>query len=331
MSYGIRKTLTKESIYEKINSYDIFKKYCIGFEEPNKAFKSPLRDTDKTPSSYIVFYKGDWLFNDFGKGSYRAIDFVMELLKLSYSEALDQINYDFNLDLGPSLGGLFEYKPLHVDKVKDISKTIICIKRRLWKDCDAIYWDNNYGIQKSTLEAFNVYPISAFSINDDMLFAERLAYSYDYYWEDGIFRRKIYQPLSKSKWFSNGGMVVQGEGMLPKSGDLLVITSSLKDVMTLYELGYTAIAPTSEASFVPEKYFLKQNDRFKRIILFMDADEAGDGANKRLSDKWGLDYISIPKEYHSKDISDLVRDYNKEIALKILYEEISKDKSLSPS
>jgi hypothetical protein len=325
MSYGIRKTLTKESIYSKINSYDIFKRYCTGFEEPNKVFRSPLRDTDNNPSSYIIFYKGDWLFNDFGKGSYRAIDFVMELFKLSYDQALAQINYDFNLDLGPFMGGLWEYKPIHIDKVSDKSSTVITVKRRQYEIHDKDYWYDRYGIKESTLLSFGVWPISHFSINGNVFFASPLAYSYDYYWEDGIFRRKIYQPESVSKWYSNGGAVVQGEGMLPDTGELLIITSSLKDVMTLYELGYTAIAPTSETSFVPTVYFVKQKSRFKTILVFMDSDKAGMEANNLLSKRWGLKYISIPISYESKDISDMVKNHNQETAKKLLYEEINKN------
>lgn len=37
--------------------------------------------------------------------------------------------------------------------------------------------------------------------------------------------------------------------MLPKSGDILVITKSMKDCMTLYSLGVPAIAPISENCF----------------------------------------------------------------------------------
>jgi 5S rRNA maturation endonuclease (ribonuclease M5) len=325
MSYGIQKQLTKQSIYEKINSYDIFKKYCVGFTEPNKAFKSPLRDTDNNPSSYVIFYQGDWLFNDFGKGSYRAIDFVMELFKISYDQALQQINYDFNLDLGPSIGGLWEYKPLHIDKVSEKMITEILIKKRSWEEHDITYWHSNYRITLDALTRFNVYPISGFSINGIQYIADKHAYSYNYYWENDIFRRKIYQPFSKiNKWFSNGGAIVQGEGVLPRKGDLLIITSSLKDVMTLYEMGYIAIAPTSETSFVPTSYFVKQKDRFERIIIFMDSDKAGMEANERLSKKWGLDYISIPISYESKDISDLVKNYDQETAKKLLNDKIYK-------
>ena len=320
--YGIHRDLTKEAIFARIDAYNIFKRYCPGFEKLGKAFKSPLRDNDRHPSAFIIFYKGDLLFKDFGRRSYRAIDFVMAYYKLDYRGALEKINYDFNLKLG-NIDYVFTPHDPYIehpeDDLKEKTSSIIQIKKREFNDKDKEYW-GQYSIQQSTLSSFNVYALSNFTINDHLYFADPLCYSYDYYWEDNIFRRKIYQPLSYYKWFSNGGAIVQGEGMLPKEGDLLIITSSLKDVMALYEMGYIAIAPTSETSFVPDNYFLKQNKRFKRIILFMDSDKTGIEANKRLSDRWSLRYIIIPEGYKSKDISDMIKNYGKETTLKFMYE-----------
>ena len=325
--YGIHKELNKENVLEKVSSYSIFKKYCNNFKEVGKKFKSPLRDNDKVPSTYVIMYKGDLMLKDFGKGSYRAIAFVMEYYKLNYKEALEKINYDFNLGLGNIEYVFRNDHPViehHEGKINSKESSIIRVKRREFNNDDYEFWYVRYMINQHTLEQFNVYPIVNFTINDYLYFSAKLSYSYDYYWENGIFRRKIYQPLSDNKWYSNGGMVVQGEGMLPHHGDLLIVTSSLKDVMVLYEMGYTAIAPTSETSFVPNQYFEKQQGRFKKIVLFMDSDETGMKMNKRLSEKWGLDYISIPEEYYSKDISDLVYNHDKETAKKLIYEQTSK-------
>lgn len=321
--YGIYKDLNKENILHAVTTYNIFKRYCLGFEQIDKSFKSPFRPDEKHPSAYIIYYNGDFLFKDFGGGSYRAISFVMERFGLSFTEALQKINIDFNLGLDglKSLNIGFKSNVFKTPEFNEKEPSIITIKRRDFTEKDINYW-NQYSIQKSTLYLFNVSAISNFTINNYLYFAEELSYNYDYYWENKIFRRKIYQPLSYRKWFSNGGAIVQGEGMLPKEGELLIITSSLKDAMTLYELGYTAIAPTSETSFVPDKYFIKQNSRFKKVLLFMDSDKTGIEANKKLSEKWKLDYITIPEGYYSKDISDLVKNTNKEIAIKLLYEKI---------
>jgi len=321
MSYGIQLPLNKENLLNKIDSYNIFKRYCPGFEEIGKGFKSPLRDTDNDPSAFVIVWDGDLLFKDFGDASYRAISFVMKRYNLSFMQALQKINADFDLGLKSDtyveVDRGYERQEVPSGLIEKES-AIIAVQRRLWEDYDDWYWYGLYKITRSTLEAFNVAPISYFEINGRLFLAHKHAYNYDYYWENGIYRRKIYQPLSKNKWYSNGGAVVQGEGMLPKQGDLLIVTSSLKDVMTLFELGYTAIAPTSESTFVPDDYFKKQESRFKRIILFMDSDEAGIKANQKLSDKWGLKFMFIPYSFGSKDISDFVWKYGIDEAKRVV-------------
>lgn len=319
--YEITATLSKENVLSRIDSYNIFKYYCPNFKTIGKPFRSPFRE-DKHPSSFIIHYDGDLLFKDFGGESLRAISFVMKLFNLTFRDALEKINFDFNL----GLNGNWSNNSIELENIiipeKDI--TTIRIKKRDWDESDLLYW-NSFSILTSTLIKFNVVPISFFSINDYMFKAAELAYSYEYYWQDSVFRRKIYQPLSKDKWYSNGGDVVQGEGMLPKEGDLLIITSSLKDVMTLYELGYTAIAPTSETSFVPDIYFEKQSSRFKSKLLFFDSDDTGIKRSKELSEKWNINYILIPRENDKdpKDISDFVKRNGKSFAKKLIEQILS--------
>ena len=75
---------------------------------------------------------------------------------------------------------------------------------------------------------------------------------------------KIYRPLASkyTKWRTNlTTSDVQGLAQIPEKGDLLIITKSLKDVMVLYEMGYTAISAASETTFIPEDIIsgLKKN------------------------------------------------------------------------
>lgn len=51
--------------------------------------------------------------------------------------------------------------------------------------------------------------------------------------------------------------------MLPESGDILIITKALKDVMVLYEYGIPAIAPCSENLFITEAQYNHLKERFK--------------------------------------------------------------------
>lgn len=63
--------------------------------------------------------------------------------------------------------------------------------------------------------------------------------------------------------------------MLPKHGEILVITKSMKDCMTLYSLGITAIAPISENCFLSEAQYKRLKERFKHIVVFYDNDRPG--------------------------------------------------------
>ncbi|MEG0773577.1 toprim domain-containing protein [Clostridium sp.] len=63
--------------------------------------------------------------------------------------------------------------------------------------------------------------------------------------------------------------------MLPKTGEYLILTKSLKDVMTLYKFGIPAIAPISENCFLSEHQYNRLKERFKHIFLFYDNDRPG--------------------------------------------------------
>lgn len=318
MSIAARSVITKEMIYDKIDSLLIFERYCSGFIKLDYKFSSEIR-TDPNPSCSITWLNGDYLYHDFGNGdSLRAINYVMCKFNINYFEALYKIQCDFNLDLNPTL--LLkqlksnyldvENKNSNINNSKQKQPKIIEIKRRSFSNIDKLYWYDRYAIHSETLNKLKIIPIKEFWINRINYLAEKQSYSYDYYWENGVFRRKLYQPnlpTDHGKWYSNGGLIVQGEGCLPYKGDLLIITKSLKDVAALYELGYTAIAPTSESSWLPESYFIKQAKRFDRLVILFDNDKTGKQKAEAFSYKYTLPYIEIPIEIKGcKDISDTI-------------------------
>lgn len=63
-------------------------------------------------------------------------------------------------------------------------------------------------------------------------------------------------------------MYIQGAHMMPKQGEYLTITKSLKDVCCLYSLGIPAIAPMSETCFLTDSQYKKIIKRFDKVILF---------------------------------------------------------------
>jgi len=139
---------------------------------------------------------------------------------------------------------------------------------------------------------------------------------------------KIYNPqatVKKDKWRSNCGVNdIQGWEQLPESGDLLVITKSLKDVMALSLFNIPAIAPQGEHQLVPSKVIDEAKKRFKTLVMFYDYDDAGVSGANRARDEYGIPTVYIPKHYlelyNTKDISDCIKEFGLEKTRSLLEE-----------
>lgn len=143
----------------------------------------------------------------------------------------------------------------------------------------------------------------------------------------------MYRPLATkaNKWKSSCNIKdVQGYLQLPPKGDIVFITSSLKDIMVLYELGYPSIAFSSElipttgdnGKFV-ESIILQLKSRFKHVILYLDSDETGKTHSKKIEKKYGIDYILNP-DNSPKDISDYILKYSRRKTKRMLNKLIKK-------
>ena len=124
-------------------------------------------------------------------------------------------------------------------------------------------------------------------------------------------RFKIYRPLASkyTKWRTNlTNEHVQGLAELPKEGgNLLIITKSLKDVMCLYEMGYYAIAASSETTFIPDNILKSLKTKWKHIVILYDRDKTGMKKAREYSRQTKFDAFFVNKKFNSKDISDAVK------------------------
>lgn len=304
--------LTKEFILSRVSEYDIFKYYLPNFTEIGRSFCSSLRD-DKHPSCSIKDYGDGLIYKDFATGEkYTPIRLVEAKYSCDFLTALGIIARDFNLINTPIQQRLVETQVNRVPNIIDKEKRVINVKIREWnKGLDYDYW-NNYGIKLSSLQRFKVFPISEFWIKN-YNFKCKLP-TYAYYFGEGKF--KIMSPLEdrSKKWYGNTDHSdLQGWNQLPESGDLLIITSSLKDVMLLYQLGYTAVAPQAETDILPKERILELESRFSQLLIFYDNDgmfhpplgTAGKGkeAARKNSELYNIPTIFLPDD-EEKDISD---------------------------
>lgn len=304
--------LSEETILNRISEYDIFSYYIPEFKAINRNFNSPFRK-DSNPSCCIQQWNGKLFYKDFGTGeSYTCINFIRAKYNVTYYEALRIISNDFNLGLHgnsvkPSTMGFIGI-PHQVIK-KDEKSSIIKIKRRQWNTgLDKEYWCDEHGFNIAVLTHFNVHPISHLWVGNTYLERKSNNPSYAYIINEGKY--KILSPYDTNyKWLTNcTSKDIQGYNQLPSAGELLIITSSYKDCMKLYQYGYYAIAPGSENTGIDIELMSELKERFKRIIVFFDNDEPGIEAAKTYEALYNVDYVHLPLQ-DPKDISDYYKKW----------------------
>ena len=310
--------ISRQDLLDYVSEEEIAFKYVHGFSKVDKSFKSEFRAED-IPSSRLFWGKHGYLmFKDFGDPNIpealSMIQYVAHKYQIDEQAAINKIAQDFGL-----IGGSSELnivgKRNKVKKVKQNSPSdlIIKIKRRDFQQHDIEYW-NQFGISLDILNKNNVKAISHlfYGNSPPIEFSKNhLVYSLDYYVHEGIFRRKIYQPLSLTdKWKSNCDFsIVQHYNRTPKEGgDLLFIQSSLKDCMVMEVMGYYSVAPNAESTWLPDYYWNKLKERWENIVIMFDNDDPGIAYAQRLSDKYNIPYIHTPIN-EPKDISDFVKEY----------------------
>lgn len=312
---------TKDQILEVFSEEDLFKIYCSNFKEIDCPFCSDLRK-DKNPSCRISYLTNGLRYKDFGT-DIPATDvwgyLQMKFNNIPFVQVINRVGKELLTEKNISL---INYSK-QTSSSKHITKqepTVIKVSKRNWFTIDKNYWLGNYAIPLNVLKEYKVFPIDRLWMNAQSYAVDSLAYSYDYYIHNGIFRRKIYQPKSKLyKWLSNvDDTIVQGIENIPKVAPLLIVSSSLKDVMCWNVLGYPAVAPNNERTWIPESVWNKFKQRYARIIIFFDNDETGISSAKAFSSKYQIEYKHVPLAEKSevKNVSDFIKEYSKEEALK---------------
>ena len=295
-------TMSLKDLLDKVSDYDIYT-YYLGPFKPGKLMNSPLRTDDRIPSFAIFPGKtGGLLFKDHGTGaSGNALKFIKLYRNITTREELERELLKIVRQVNPS-----QIIRKAVRTAANASTTSIGIVRQPMTWVDKAYW-GKFGIRESTLRKFNVFSIKYFLCNNIV----RGIYKNDNpmyaYKVDDKF--KIYRPLASkyTKWRTNlTNENIQGYAQLPESGNLLFITKSLKDVMCLYEMGFIAISPSSETTFIPTEILDELKKRFKHIIILFDRDEAGVKNARKCSKEYKLDAMFVHKKFKAKDISDAV-------------------------
>lgn len=309
--------ITLDNILSKVTEYDIYSAY-IGNFKIGMIYNSPFRK-DKNPSfgCYYSRTSKQLMFKDHGTGDCgNVIKFVSLITGLTkYNDILIDIINKLKITNDTQLVSSKHYIPS--------TETVIGVVRQEFTSIDTDYW-GQFNISIDTLKKFNVSSIKYYLCNGIVkgIYKDtNPMYAYKVY-----NNFKIYRPLADkyTKWRNNLTETdIQGFKQLPKTGDILIITKSMKDVMCLYEMGIPAISPSSESTFIPDKALNQLRKRFKRIIILFDRDVSGVKYLRKMSLKTGLEGMLVHRKFKAKDISDAIKINGFDIIKKWLYEEIS--------
>jgi 5S rRNA maturation endonuclease (ribonuclease M5) len=326
-SFVFNEQITRDDLFSAISQEDIYSFYIGEKIENGTKICSPLRE-DNVPSFSMFYHKHNrniLMFYDFAtQDSGDAVIFVSKMFDLSYGDSIRRIVYDFKLS---DVEVTAEKRQLyHSKKVLQKEQVQIGVKRREWKQHDAQFW-KSFGITKATLEFYNVMPVSFIFFTGNPVKVEKWAYAYLEY-KDNRISYKIYQPYAprQYKWINNANYSVhQGYTQLPSNGDLLIITKSLKDVMSIRDvIGVPSVGLQSESVMMKDTVMDEYKQRFKKVVCLFDNDDAGKKLSQSFSDTYNIPHFFMPELKRVTDFSDLVKVVGKEKAKEEFFRRLNK-------
>jgi hypothetical protein len=319
--------LTQEELL-KHNSEETYMEHYLGIPVKKGLFKSPLRKDNTPTCSFYRDKAGRLIFKDFRGDFYgNFVEVVKFKYNVSYHKALAIIANDFGILLNPELEKHKSCIKKYTNNVlKPSEESIIKVKVKDFTKEELDWW-GSFGIGLTTLKKFFVFSCEIVFLNDQIYsYSTPTSFNFGYFYPSRDSKKqfwRIYYPQNKKyRFISNWNKtMIQGFHMMPKSGEFLVITKSMKDVMLCYELGIPAIAPNSENLFITEAQWDNIVIKFRKIFLLYDTDLAGVANSKRIKKKFPkIQVLLIPRKYKAKDLTDLYKKLGTERILNLVEE-----------
>ena len=286
--------------------------YYLGIQKVPCIINSPLRQ-DRHPSFGLYSPNGTEInYIDFStRDSGTIFTLLKNMWNLDYPEVFKRICQDFSKF--NSKAAVIKSSKCDTTSQGSSSKIDMKCKVREWKDYDLEYWAS-YGITLPWLKYANVYPISHKIIVKDgkefVFGADKYAYAYVEF-KEGKTTLKIYQPFNKRgfKWANkHDGSVISLWTKVPKTGDKIVVCSSLKDALCLWaNTSIPAIAIQGEGYGISNTAINELKRRYKEVYILLDNDEAGLRDGEKLSASTGFINLVLPNINGAKDVSDLYK------------------------
>lgn len=294
------------NIFDYIDDVEIYLKLLGYIPDTKHKYKSPF-STDNNPS-FSFYQRETLLWKCFSSNkSGNAIGLVAEVCNLSYKEAIDHIYNKY-----PLRRNFIPFKR-EVSKPANIQVLLFeKVPSSFYK-----YWED-FHVSKETLDLYNIKPAKEVWLNNYLLTSYTDKNPVIRYLINGKY--KIYQPYSKkNKWISNCRTIdVQGYKQLPATGDLLIISKAMKDICVWRELGFDAIALSSETANLSVDLVEEMRSRFKNVLCFLDNDNAGLETMNKYHELHQISFTYIPVELDCKDLAQFVSLYGLDGANELL-------------
>lgn len=276
-----------------------------------KLVTSCLRSDNHVTVGYYKSKSGILYMHDFATNEHLDCwNVVMRLYNCSFYKALNIIANDFGL----SDTNVVPTKINIIPEIKETESSIIQVQIKDFTDRELEWW-KSFGISKKTLKKYHIFSVQHVFLNGELKFtSSEQCPIYGYYFGKDKNKKefwKIYFPMNKNKGirFINNlpKKILQGYHQLPKNGDLLVITKSMKDLCAMYEFDIPAVSTASESTFISDKQLEEFKSRFKHIIVIFDSDRPGKHNMWLIRKKYPeLNYYVLPNTLE-KDFTDSIK------------------------
>jgi hypothetical protein len=294
---------------DSVPSNWIFEHYCRLQEKlygQDIKITSLFNPGERTPSMCVYYDGTEYRFKDYSSGkSGNATWLVVQLHNITEAAAELKIRTDYDNE-----EVITDNAPMKkVGKFKVTSHM-----KRQWNTLDVKFW-TDFNIGSKMLNKYNVFPLAQYTMSkatddgiEEIVITGQCIYGY---FNGGGELYKVYQPYREKKKFINVMRYVQGSDQLTYSKPLLLICSSLKDMMTLDTLDFNveSVAPASENTMLAKSVLSAYSLKYKGIMTLFDNDSAGRNSMQKYKDKYGIPGIFLKM---SKDLSDSVRDFGVE-------------------
>lgn len=303
------------TIYSLIGQERLMEFYFGDRVKLGKKYCNPFRNDTNAGCSFKWSQGGNLYFLDYATEQvfFTPLDIAQMRTGYHYPDILYKIESDFqikDLDLADRNRLVLE-SSVRNGAPPELKPADIKVKLTKFSAADLAYWAQ-FGITESILKFYDVRRVQKAWIADQLWYLDNPFDPCYRYKEKEKF--KLYRPKAEKqhKFRSNyfGGLL-EGYTQLPHKGEILVITKGLKDVMTLHSIGVNAVAVRSENTPMSENAFELLKNRFDKIYIWFDVDEAGFKGAAKMSNLYNLPTLTHDKEL-GKDPSDIYRDHGKE-------------------